>query len=114
MIYQRMLSEIMGDQDPHQLVDSPDLDWQTVWDRGWSAAAEAENKPVESRTEHGLPMRTPGARLVPGAAEADEPAVSNGGFHARDPNAVRTSIGSHFSGVRSARSHARDTREGEQ
>ncbi|MFV8317531.1 ATP-binding protein [Mycobacterium sp. 23] len=114
VIYQRMLSEIMGDQDPHQLVDSPDLDWQTVWDRGWSAAAEAENKPVESRTEHGLPRRTPGARLVPGAAEAEEPAVSNGGFNARDPNAVRTSIGSHFSGVRSARSHARDTREGEQ
>lgn len=114
VIYQRMLSEIMGDQDPHQLVDSPDLDWQTVWDRGWSAAAEAENTPVESRTEHGLPMRTPGARLVPGAAETDEPAAPNGGFHARDPNAVRTSIASHFSGVRSARSHARDTGEGEQ
>lgn len=112
VIYQRMLSEIMGD--PKELVDSPDLDWQTVWDRGWSAAAEAENKPVESRTEHGLPMRTPGARLVPGAAEPDEPAASNGGFHPRDPNAVRTSIGSHFSGVRSARSHAGDTREGEQ
>ncbi len=112
VIYQRMLSEILGD--PKELVESPDLDWQTVWDRGWSAAAEAENRPVESRTEHGLPMRTPGARLVPGAAEPDEPAVSNGGFHPRDPNAVRTSIGSHFSGVRSARSHARDTREGEQ
>ncbi|MCV7009824.1 histidine kinase [Mycobacterium gordonae] len=112
VIYQRMLSEIMGD--PHQLVDSPDLDWQTVWDRGWSAAAQAEDKPVESRTEHGLPMRTPGARLVPGAAEPDEPAASNGAFHTRDPNAVRTSIGSHFSGVRSARSHARDTQEGEQ
>ncbi len=114
VIYQRMLSEIMGD--PHELVQSPDLDWQTVWDRGWSAAAEAEHKPVESRTEHGLPMRTPGARLVPGAADPDEPpAAPNGGFHARDPNAVRTSISSHFSGVRSGRSHARDTsQEGEQ
>lgn len=114
VIYQRMLSEIMGD--PHDLVQSPDLDWQTVWDRGWSAAAEAESKPVQSRTEHGLPMRTPGARLVPGAADVEEaPAAPNGGFHARDPNAVRTSIGSHFSGVRSARSHARDTgQEGEQ
>ncbi len=103
VIYQRMLSEIMDD--PHELVRSPDLDWHTVWDRGWSAAADAENRPVESRTEHGLPMRTPGARLVPGAADSDEPAP--GGLHPRDPNAVRTSIGSHFSGVRSARSHAR-------
>lgn len=109
VIYQRMLSEIMGD--PHDLVQSPDLDWQTVWDRGWSAAAEAEDKPVQSRTEHGLPMRTPGARLVPGAAAVDEPAASNGGLRARDPDAVRTSIGSHFSGVRSARSHARETGE---
>ncbi|RUP05131.1 MAG: sensor histidine kinase [Mycobacterium sp.] len=115
VIYQRMLSEIMGDQDPHQLVDSPDLDWQTVWDRGWSAAAEAEKTPVESRTEHGLPMRTPGARLVPGAADAEQaPAAPNGGFPSRNPDAVRTSIGSHFSGVRSARSHARDAQEGEQ
>lgn len=117
VIYQRMLSEIMGD--PHQLVDSPDLDWQTVWDRGWSAAAEADNQPVDSRTEHGLPMRTPGARLVPGAADPEEASagsngVSNGGFPARDPDAVRTSIGSHFSGVRSARSHAGESQEGEQ
>ncbi|QLL08453.1 sensor histidine kinase [Mycobacterium vicinigordonae] len=103
VIYQRMLSEIMGD--PHDLVQSPDLDWQTVWDRGWTAAAEAEEQPVEARTEHGLPMRTPGARLVPGAADAAEKAA-NGGFHP-DPDAVRTSIGSHFQGVRSGRSHAR-------
>ncbi len=57
VIYQRMLSEIMGD--PHDLVQSPDLDWKTVWDRGWTAAAEAEERPVEAHTEHGLPMRTP-------------------------------------------------------
>ncbi|MDT5203917.1 MAG: hypothetical protein QOD34_553 [Mycobacterium sp.] len=117
VIYQRMLSEMMGD--PHDLVQSPDLDWQTVWDRGWTAAAEAEDKPVEARTEFGLPLRTPGALLVPGSpAERDpdepppeaEPVASNGGFHAlRDPDAVRNSIGSHFTGVRSGRSHARDT-----
>ncbi|OBK28490.1 histidine kinase [Mycobacterium asiaticum] len=109
VIYQRMLSEIMGD--PKDLVQSPDLDWQTVWDRGWSAAAEAEEREVDSRTEHGLPVRTPGARLIPGAADADtapEP-VPNGGSHAvRDPDAVRASIGSHFTGVHSGRSHARD------
>ncbi|MDT5138275.1 MAG: hypothetical protein QOD58_2537 [Mycobacterium sp.] len=117
VIYQRMLSEMMGD--PHELAQSPDLDWQTVWDRGWTAAAEAEDKPVEARTEFGLPLRTPGALLVPGSPgerDPDEPpptaeaVASNGGFHAlRDPDAVRNSIGSHFTGVRSGRSHARDT-----
>ena len=68
VIYQNMLAEWLSD--PHDLVQSPDLDWQSVWDRGWSLAAEAtsiEDKPVESHTDHGLPVRTPGAQLVPGA-----------------------------------------------
>lgn len=51
----------------------------------------------------------PGARLVPGAAEAAEK-PANGGFHP-DPDAVRASIGSHFSGVRSGRSQARHSSE---
>lgn len=127
VIYRRMLSEMMGD--PHDLVDSPDLDWKSVWDRGWSLAAEAEDKPVEERTaDHGLPVRTPGARLVPGAANgvsvddqhpdpdpdhADSFVGSNGGLHAaRDPEAVRASFSSHFGGVRSARSHARHSSQG--
>ncbi len=131
VIYRTMLSEMLGD--PHDLVNIPDLDWQTVWDRGWTMAAEAEDKPVESHTaEHGLPVRKPGARLVPGAAngtdltEHDQPAEqdheSNGGFQAsrepqhtavgRDPEAVRASFSSHFGGVRSGRSHARDTGQG--
>jgi hypothetical protein len=138
VIYRRMLSEMLGD--PHDLVNSPDLDWQSVWDRGWSLAAEAEDKPVESHTaEHGLPVRTPGARLVPGAAngvglsEQDHPdqddegslVGSNGGFGSgrsgrqpqhsaavRDPDAVRASFSSHFGGVRTGRSHARETDQG--
>jgi len=126
VIYRRMLSEMVDD--PVALANSPDLDWQSVWDKGWSLAAAAEDKPIESRTaEHGLPVRTPGARLVPGAAnesaEDDEEfaAASNGGFqwqrqpqHAaavRDPDAVRASFSSHFDGVRSGRSHARETLE---
>ena len=136
VIYRRMLSEMLGD--PHDLVNSPDLDWQSVWDRGWSLAAAAEDKPVESHTaEHGLPVRKPGARLVPGAAngmslagqdEQDQQDESQGllvtsnGAHSgrqpqhssatRDPEAVRASFSSHFGGVRSARSHARDASEG--
>jgi signal transduction histidine kinase len=127
VIYRRMLSEMADD--PLAL---PDLDWKSVWDKGWSLAAAAEDQPVESHTaDHGLPVRTPGARLVPGAAGgadkgtdedgAESPAASNGGFqsqrqpqHAsslRDPDAVRASFSSHFDGVRSGRSHARETLE---
>ncbi|OBH10992.1 sensor histidine kinase [Mycobacterium sp. E3247] len=116
VIYRRMLSEMLGD--PHDLVNSPDLDWQSVWDRGWTLAAAAEDKPVESRTaEHGLPVRTPGARLVPGAAngndapQQDQPSAVREPQHAaagRDPEAVRASFSSHFGGVRTGRSHARE------
>ncbi|MCV7051403.1 sensor histidine kinase [Mycobacterium heidelbergense] len=121
VIYRRMLAEMLGD--PHDLVNSPDLDWQSVWDRGWSLAAAAEDKPVESHTaEHGLPVRTPGARLVPGAANVVGLVGQDNGAHSgrqpqhaaagRDPEAVRASFSSHFGGVRSARSHARETSEG--
>nr|WP_174704928.1 ATP-binding protein [Mycobacterium lepraemurium] len=126
VIYRRMLSEMLGD--PHDLVNSPDLDWQSVWDRGWTLAAAAEDKPVESHTtDHGLPVRTPGARLVPGgahgaAAEPDDEPGLNGRLPAprrpqhaavtRDPEAVRASFSSHFGGVRTGRSHARESSEG--
>jgi signal transduction histidine kinase len=131
-IYQRMVSEWLVD--PRELAHSPDLDWQSVWDRGWSAAAEVESVPVQAHTDHGLPVRDPGARLVPGGAGAeqngtahhraadDDGLASNGGFQsgrtpaheapARDPDAIRASISSHFGGVRAGRSHARDTDTG--
>ena len=129
LIYQRMLSEWLVD--PRELAHSPDLDWQSVWDRGWSAAAEVESVAVQAHTEQGLPVREPGARLVPGGADSeqngnahhraseDNGLASNGGFQSgrtpaheapvRDPDAVRTSISNHFGGVRAGRSHARDT-----
>ncbi len=131
-IYQRMLSESVG-IDPNEPSLRADLDWQSVWDRGWSVAAEAENVPVVAHTEHGLPVREPGARLVPGsaaaatpagedphavaheAADAEQPVTSNGvppqPAHEpleRDPAAIRSSISSHFGGVHAARSHARE------
>lgn len=130
VIYRRMMSEMLGD--PHDLVNSPDLDWHSVWDRGWSLAAAAEDKPVESHTtDHGLPVRQPGARLVPGTADGvlsdqDEEAAGDNGTNgvsrsgrepqhaaaARDPDAVRASFSSHFGGVRTGRSHARETNQG--
>ncbi len=134
-IFDSMLSEWLID-DPFKLAKSSDLDWQTVWDHGWSAAAAAEEAPVAAHTEEGLPMRQPGARLVPGAATNGENGHGgrNGGAHRgtdaadeqdearnaafdtgpiaipRDPEAVRTSIGNHFGGVHAGRSHARDAR----
>jgi hypothetical protein len=136
-IYQKMLSEWLVD--PTDLADYEDLNWESVWDHGWSAAAAADEAPVLERTEEGLPVREPGARLVPGAVDSvglDGP--SHGGDHfnggargsddgdevasaaefgagggpipSRDPAAVRTSISAHFGGVRAGRSHARETR----
>ena len=135
-IYQKMLSEWLVD--PTELANSSDLNWESVWDHGWSAAEAAEDAPVLSHTEHGLPVRDPGARLVPGAAdpaphlgangghpnggahrshEGDEEVASAAEFRtgahavpARDPDAVRASISSHFGGVHAARSHAQETR----
>jgi hypothetical protein len=137
-IYQRMLSEWLVD--PTELAKSEDLNWESVWDHGWSAAAAAEDAPVTEHTEEGLPVREPGVRLVPGAvdsASAGGPSNGahqfNGGAHRsddgddevtsaaeydtggrpippRDPDAVRASISNHFGGVHAGRSHAQETR----
>jgi signal transduction histidine kinase len=137
-IYQKMLSEWLVD--PTEVAKSEDLNWESVWDRGWSAAAAAEDAPVAEHTEEGLPVRDPGARLVPGAVDSAGPRGpfggahhSNGGAHRSDdgddevasaaefgtgggpippldPDAVRASISNHFGGVHAGRSHAQETR----
>lgn len=134
-IYQRMLSEWLVD--PTELAKSSDLNWESVWDHGWSAAEAAEEAPVESHTEHGLPVREPGARLVPGTVSAAghgaNGGYANGGAHrshdgddevesaaefstgahavpVRDPEAVRATMASHFGGVHAARTHAKEIR----
>lgn len=117
-IFDKMLSEWLID-DPNELAQSSDLDWQTVWDKGWEAAAAAAEAPVEQHTEHGLPMRTPGVRLVPGAADADDAGNRNGGtddaepggLPPRNPETVRSTISNHFGGVHAGRTHARESRE---
>ena len=108
-IYQKMLSEWLID-DPTQLANSTDLDWQTVWDQGWSAAAAAQDAPVVEHTEAGLPVRQPGARLIPGSPdEGVHPETTDEGAPRRDPAAVRASISGHFGGVHAGRSQSRDT-----
>ncbi|MDH6196934.1 signal transduction histidine kinase [Mycobacterium frederiksbergense] len=137
-IYQSMLSEFSIDPTTH--AHSADLDWKTVWEKGWSVAAAAQDAPVEQHTADGLPMRTPGARLVPGgvAEAAGVPGEINGrhrngsalrngdgagpvasdetdsgtfaAFQPRDPEAVRASTSNLFGGVHAGRSRARETR----
>ena len=112
-IYQKMLSEWLVD--PTDLGASTDLDWKSVWDNGWSAAAAAEDAPVAEHTRDGLPVRRPGARLVPGTGAGTDPIASDPADHEfdtgplPDPAAVRASLSSHFGGVHAGRSHARDT-----
>jgi signal transduction histidine kinase len=86
-IYQRMLSEWLVD--PTDLANSTDLNWESVWDSGWSAAEAADETPVQQHTEEGLPVREPGARLVPGAAES----AGSGGGHHRNGGAHRDADG---------------------
>ena len=134
-IYQKMLSEWLVDP-TEALANSSDLNWDSVWDHGWSVAEAAEDVPVASHTEQGLPVRDPGARLIPGAVSAPRHSANgypNGGAHrshddddevesaaefstgahaipVRDPEAVRATMSSHFGGVHAARSHAKQTR----
>ena len=122
VIFQRMVSEWLVD--PSDLME-PFQSWESVWDSGWAAAAQAEEAPVGRHTEQGLPVREPGARLVPGSAESPSDDWPNGTGHhradddygvapgadelvQRDPDAVRASLSSHRSGVRAGRSHARE------
>ncbi len=103
-IYQKMLSEFLVDP---QTIAVPQ-DWKSVWDNGWAAAADVDNIPAQAHTEHGLPVRDPGARLVPGAADtAPRPPAPE--LPRRDPEAVRASFSSHFGGVRAARSEIEAT-----
>jgi signal transduction histidine kinase len=135
LIYQNMVSEWL---DPDE-IDAQPQHWKSVWDNGWAAAEDAENKAVESHTDQGLPVRAPGARLIPGGAAGvaaagprkgkpneENGVASNGGVHPasdaseadepaapeRDPDAIRASISNHFGGVRAGRSHARNTTQG--
>lgn len=111
-IYQKMLSEWLVD--PTDLGTSADLDWKSVWDHGWSAAASAEDTPVTEHTAEGLPVRRPGERLVPGTGDIGDsgaPVTSESADPGPlpDPAAVRASLSSHFGGVHAGRSHTRDT-----
>jgi signal transduction histidine kinase len=114
-IFQHLVSEWLID--PYTLMQ-PMQSWESVWDSGWAAAEQAEQAQVSGHTEHGLPMREPGARLVPGRPNGaahrkpdDDDQIGSGPGDSlrRNPDAVRASLSSHWGGVRAGRSHARET-----
>ncbi|MFE9578614.1 ATP-binding protein [Nocardia sp. NPDC006044] len=96
-IYQRMVSEWLVEPATSQTAETT---WTSPADVGWSAAEEATHPTPTGRTSGGLPIRTPGAQLVPGGlAQADESG-------ARDPEEIRNNLTRHLSGVRSGRANA--------
>ncbi|QIS06254.1 HAMP domain-containing protein [Nocardia brasiliensis] len=96
-IYQRMVSEWLVEPASSQ---SAETTWTSPADAGWMAAEEATRPTPTGRTTGGLPIRTPGAQLVPGGlAQADESG-------ARDPEEIRNNLTRHLSGVRSGRANA--------
>jgi signal transduction histidine kinase len=98
-IYQRMVSEWLVEpaSAPAEPGNATGGSWSAPGDAGWSAAAEADHPPTSSRTSGGLPIRKPGAQLVPGGLT---PAEEEG---ARDPEEIRNNLTRHLSGVRSGR-----------
>lgn len=71
-------------------------DWVTAADEGWRAAEQATRPVVAGRTRSGLPVRTPRANLVPGAALPRRSAEPR---HVRlDPELVRTRLAGYHGG----------------
>ncbi|WP_328388387.1 sensor histidine kinase [Nocardia sp. NBC_00416] len=97
-IYQRMVSEWLVE--PATTQEQPRQDWTTPADIGWLAAEDAATPSSESKTANGLPIRRPGAQLVPGGLAPVEDEAP------RDPAEIRSNLTRHLSGVRSGRADA--------
>jgi signal transduction histidine kinase len=96
-IYQRMVSEWLVEPSS----SGPASAWSSPADEGWAAAADAGNPTSSGRTSGGLPIRQPGAQLVPGGLAPDDDSG------ARSPEEIRSNLARHLSGVRSGRADAR-------
>ncbi|NUS94035.1 MAG: HAMP domain-containing protein [Nocardia sp.] len=99
-IYQRMVSEWLVE--PATTQDQPRQDWTTPADSGWLAAEDAAKPSSDSKTANGLPIRRPGAQLVPGGLAPVEDEAP------RDPAEIRSNLTRHLSGVRSGRADAQN------
>ncbi|MEV0685948.1 ATP-binding protein [Nocardia sp. NPDC050378] len=97
-IYQRMVSEWLVEPSTAASESASNgASWSSPGDAGWTAAASADKPPTSARTSGGLPIRKPGAQLVPGGLAPAEEAG------ARDPEEIRNNLTRHLSGVRSGR-----------
>jgi len=94
-IYQRMVSEWLVEPSASEPAET----WSSPADEGWAAAEEASRPAMAHRTTGGLPIRSPGAQLVPGGLT---PATDSG---APDPDEIRNNLSRHLSGVRSGRAN---------
>ena len=79
--------------------DEQDHAWTstTEVEAGWQRADTVAETHDESTNDYGLPVRRPGARLVPGSVTKP---VGNAG---RDPEAIRARLSAHKAGVRRGR-----------
>ncbi|WP_040812790.1 sensor histidine kinase [Nocardia concava] len=93
-IYQRMVSEWLVEP---AAAEQNGAAWSSNSDAGWAAAEEAANPTSSDRTQGGLPIRRPGAQLVPGAVAQEDDGEG------RNPEEIRNSLSRHLSGVRSGR-----------
>ncbi len=97
-IYQRMVSEWLVEPSTNEPVEA----WSSPADAGWALADQASRPaPTSHRTTGGLPIRNPGAQLVPGSLA---PTTDSG---APDPEEIRENLSRHLSGVRSGRASTR-------
>ncbi|GGL42762.1 HAMP domain-containing sensor histidine kinase [Nocardia jinanensis] len=99
-IYQRMVSEWLVE--PATTQEQPRQDWTTPADIGWLAAEDAARPSSDSKTANGLPIRRPGAQLVPGGLAPVEDEAP------RDPTEIRSNLTRHLSGVRTGRADAQN------
>jgi len=87
--------------DPTEMDEIGKFEWASPADAGWTAAQRAGQAPVESRTESGLPQRSPGHRLIPGTVDLGDRTA--GRRRLRDPEAVRENLSRHQKGTRDGR-----------
>lgn len=99
-IYQRMVSEWLVEPATAEPNQSDEAAWSSPADAGWEAAEDASKPSSSDHTAGGLPIRKPGAQLVPGGLAIGEKE------NPRDPEEIRNNLTRHLSGVRSGRANA--------
>ncbi|MBH0780528.1 HAMP domain-containing protein [Nocardia sp. NEAU-351] len=95
-IFAEMMSAWLSDPNPDRSQVAAAFD--APGDEGWQAARRASEAQAETKTAAGLPQRSPGVRLVPGAVSGN-----TGKQLRRDPESIRSSLSRHQQGVRDGR-----------